>query len=353
MKKITKKIFISHAYKDKELVEIFVDYLLECGMGFTNNDIFCTSLEGMGIKTGEDWRNEIQKHLCETKVVILFITPNYKESEMCLNEMGAAWASNIKVIPIIVDPLSFNSIGILYEVKQSLKLTEDSDLDELMETLEEFNTSSTITSRWNAKKKEAISLIKNHISKNPFKTPLTRDELDKLQKELEEIKQAFNEIVEEKNKYYQLYNNLKQTKDLESVQKLEKDYGLLDEYEEFIKKAQEVGRLINNCSAPVQSIIYYKFTNQNMTLSSDNTRLYSQELKEACASQMIDEDEALNMEHPIIKKITISWLNLAKEFNHLKSESCERLEREYPNIAINLNSSDFWKEIMCVKHILF
>lgn len=98
---------------------------------------------------------------------------------------------------------------------------------------------------------------------------------------------------------------------------------------------------------------FNNFANQNITLSSDNTRLYSQELKEACASQIIDEDETLNMEHPIIKKIAISWLNLEKEFNHLKSESCERLEREYPNIVINLNSSDFWKEIMGVKHILF
>ena len=80
MNSLTKKIFISHSSADKELVEIFVDKLLVCGMGFSNDDIFCTSLEGLGIKTGKDWRNEIQKNLCKSQVVILFITPNYKIS---------------------------------------------------------------------------------------------------------------------------------------------------------------------------------------------------------------------------------------------------------------------------------
>lgn len=353
MDKSIKKIFISHACKDKKLVEIFVDKLLVCGMGFNNNDIFCTSLEGLGIKTGEDWRNEIQKHLCKAKVVILFITPNYKESEMCLNEMGAAWAVDIKVIPIIVEPLNFDSIGILYEVKQALKLTTDKDLDELKDSLKEFNTNETMTARWNTKKKEAISSIEKYISNNPFNSPLSRDEFNKLKKELEEIKVAFQDTIEEKDKYHKLYNELKECKDKDSVQKLEKNYGLLDEYDDFIKKAQEAGHLINCCSVPVRSIVYYTFTNQAQTLSSDNTRLYSQELNEACASKIIDEEQTLNMEHPKIKKIIASWRNLNNTFRNLKPETFEHLECEYPDIFIDLDSSDFWKEIMGVRGILF
>ena len=196
MNELAKKIFINHASLDKELVRFFVDNLLVCGMGFSNNDIYCTSLEGMGIKTGEDWRNEIQNHLCNAKVVILFITPNYKESEMCLNEMGAAWATNVKVIPIVVEPLNFDSIGILYEVRQSLKLTIERDLDKLMQSLKNFITDEINIERWNTKKKEAMLLIKKYISKNPFKTPLSRFEFDKLQKELDDANKDFEDIVE-------------------------------------------------------------------------------------------------------------------------------------------------------------
>lgn len=305
MNELAKKIFINHASLDKELVRFFVDNLLVCGMGFSNNDIYCTSLEGMGIKTGEDWRNEIQNHLCNAKVVILFITPNYKESEMCLNEMGAAWATNVKVIPIVVEPLNFDSIGILYEVRQSLKLTIERDLDKLMQSLKNFITDEINIERWNTKKKEAMLLIKKYISKNPFKTPLSRFEFDKLQKELDDANKDFEDIVEEKDKYYNLYNELKLCKDKVSIEKLEKDFVLIDEYNHFIKNANKVGSLINKCSPPVQSIIYYTLTSQDMTLSSDNVKAYSQVLKEACASQMIDEDETLNFQHPVIKKLLL------------------------------------------------
>ena len=111
--------------------------------------------------------------------------------------------------------------------------------------------------------------------------------------------------------------------------------------------------MINCCSVPVRSIVYYTFTNQAQTLSSDNTRLYSQELNEACASKIIDEEQTLNMEHPKIKKIIASWRNLNNTFRNLKPETFEHLECEYPDIFIDLDSSDFWKEIMGVRGILF
>ncbi|MBO6273447.1 TIR domain-containing protein [bacterium] len=347
------KIFISHASKDKTIVDIFVDKILVCGMGFSNNDIFCTSLEGLGIKTGEDWRNEIHKHLCNAKVVILLITPNYKESEMCLNEMGAAWAIDTKVIPIVVPPINFDSIGVIYKVKQALEITSSSDIDELKDSLEEFNTNKNKTSRWNTKKIEAISAIEKYIKENPFEKPLSRDEFCKLQKELNESNDAIKELIEEKEKYYKLYNEIKVLKNKNDVTKLEKESGLLDEYDDFIKKAKELGNLINSFSAPIQSIIYFNLTDQGIKLSGDNIRLYSQELKEAFASKIIDEDEILNIEHPRIKIISDFWSNFTNEFEHLKPETFEKLENEYSDIVLDIDSSDFWTDVMGVNHIIF
>ena len=129
--------------------------------------------------------------------------------------------------------------------------------------------------------------------------------LAKLQKELDDANKDFEDIVEEKDKYYNMYNELKLCKDKVSIEKLEKDFVLIDEYNHFIKNANKVGSLINKCSPPVQSIIYYTLTSQDMTLSSDNVKAYSQVLKEACASQMIDEDETLNFQHPVIKKLLL------------------------------------------------
>ena len=40
-----KKIFISHSSKDKTIMEKFSDYILQLGIGLSNEDIFCTSIE--------------------------------------------------------------------------------------------------------------------------------------------------------------------------------------------------------------------------------------------------------------------------------------------------------------------
>src|SRR5260221_4510442 len=94
-----KRVFISHASKDKEIVDAFIDDLLVNVLAIKITDVFCTSTDGTKILSGEDWRNQIQENLKGAKITFLIITPNYKESEICLNEMGAAWGLSGKTIP--------------------------------------------------------------------------------------------------------------------------------------------------------------------------------------------------------------------------------------------------------------
>ena len=61
-KTISKKIFISHASKDKDLVGELID-LLE-NIGLDSHQIFCSSFEGYGIPLGEDFLEIIKKELC-------------------------------------------------------------------------------------------------------------------------------------------------------------------------------------------------------------------------------------------------------------------------------------------------
>lgn len=46
----SKRIFISHSSKNKDIIEKFVDYILQLGIGIKAEDIFCTSIEEMGVK---------------------------------------------------------------------------------------------------------------------------------------------------------------------------------------------------------------------------------------------------------------------------------------------------------------
>jgi TIR domain len=89
-RKLSKSVFISHAVRDRALVQEIVS-LIEEGMGVPEEEIFCSSLNGYGIPNGKNFVTYIKEQLLEPKVVVLVLTPSYFVSKFCLSELGAAW----------------------------------------------------------------------------------------------------------------------------------------------------------------------------------------------------------------------------------------------------------------------
>lgn len=121
-------IFISHSSKDEWISTPFIEKILNLGMSIPRNKIFYTSNEDTTIKSGNDFRKAIQKKLLSARAVIQIITNNYKQSEVCLNEMGAAWVLSKNVIPFIVPPIHFQNLGFIHSTTQLLKLNDEKDL---------------------------------------------------------------------------------------------------------------------------------------------------------------------------------------------------------------------------------
>lgn len=121
------RLFISHSSKDRNLVSKFVDHVLLLGLGMKREDIFCTSLDGSKIKSGDDFRNAIKTQLLQARAVIQIITKNYKASEVCLNEMGAAWVLSGNVIPLVALPFNYD-LGFIHANSQQLILNRKEDL---------------------------------------------------------------------------------------------------------------------------------------------------------------------------------------------------------------------------------
>jgi len=133
-----KKIFISHSSKDKELIKRFVDSILQLGVGLSEQDIFCTSIEEMGVKNGDDIRQHIKKNIQSADFSFLMISKYYKESEICLNEMGAVWAVDNRVRYYLLPDVDFKDIGWLCDVKKADLLCNPVVLDTLEEELTGF-----------------------------------------------------------------------------------------------------------------------------------------------------------------------------------------------------------------------
>ena len=141
-----KKIFISHSSKDVNIIEDFVDHILGLGIGINANDIFCSSIEGMDIRNGGDLRHHIQSNIRFADFSYLMISDNYKQSEVCLNEMGAVWAYDSNVRIYMLPNTSIDVIGWLCNVRKGDFLNNPIVLDEIKgEMCEYYNLPDTGT----------------------------------------------------------------------------------------------------------------------------------------------------------------------------------------------------------------
>jgi len=132
------KIFISHSSADKEIVKAFKEKVLMLGCGFEKDDIFCT-LDADAINIGDDFRNSIIDNMRYCDYIFLMISENYRKSEICHNEVGAAWAlqNTKRVIPLKFPNIGFSQddLGVLNVVKQAGSLNNKQQITKIYEEL--------------------------------------------------------------------------------------------------------------------------------------------------------------------------------------------------------------------------
>ncbi|MCL6247113.1 toll/interleukin-1 receptor domain-containing protein [Acinetobacter sp. ANC 4945] len=159
-----KKIFISHATKDKVIIEEIIE-LLE-SIGVESEQIFCSSFEGYGIPLGENFLEKIRKELSSDVLVLFVLTENFYESKVCLCEMGAAWALSKQHIPIVVPPLSYSDIQGVIPLTQGLIINDITKLNSFKERIEElFKFKNKLSfSTWERKRERFIRDVETHFS---------------------------------------------------------------------------------------------------------------------------------------------------------------------------------------------
>lgn len=113
----------------------------------------------MGIKNGEDIRNHIRMNVQSADFSFLMISKSYKESEICLNEMGAVWATDNNVRYYLLPDVDFNEIGWLCDTKKAEILGNPVVLDALAEELTEFFGLPHLGSVWSRHRQEFLDCL--------------------------------------------------------------------------------------------------------------------------------------------------------------------------------------------------
>lgn len=181
-----KRIFISHASKDRELVSKFVDSIILLGMGLESKIIAYTSRDDTGVIPGESIPQFIQNNMACADIVLLIISDNYKKSEVCLNEMGAAWALNRHIIQILLPNTSFDKLGWLESLNKAIKIDCNESIDTLCEVFSDKLGFVIKPSVWNRNKDAFISYCRS-LSSTLLPSVMVSDIKELEDNEIEEL----------------------------------------------------------------------------------------------------------------------------------------------------------------------
>lgn len=222
--KVPTKIFLSHAAADKQLVEVFETLLGKC-LGLTSADIFCSSLEGQGVRKGVNFVDAIRQRVTEAEAVIALITPAYLDSAFCMAELGAAWALNTERLPIVVPPNDFKVMEATLLGIVGVKIDDTEALgqafEELSEVLSADKPASGVISRalrtfhnsWESLKKDIAPARRVEAAVHLI-----------VEKERDEAIEARDEAEQELAKAEAQIAALRKAKSASDVEKIEADF---------------------------------------------------------------------------------------------------------------------------------
>lgn len=154
------QVFISHASKDKNIVGAFSDFILKQGLGLEDKNIICTSFESTGVAPGENIPRYIIDKISHSAVFLSMVSNNYKASEVCMNEVGAALALDKNPIQIVLPRVEFNQLGWLIHLDKAARIDDPDSLDHLAEVIcERLGIEMKTPLHWNAPKRLFLESI--------------------------------------------------------------------------------------------------------------------------------------------------------------------------------------------------
>ncbi|MCE7061944.1 TIR domain-containing protein [Dyadobacter sp. CY343] len=160
-----RKIFISHSSSDKDIVKKIIDIIRAAGVN--TNRIFCSSFPGYGVSLGENFLDVLKKELNNDVLVLFVLSEHFYNSPVCLCEMGAAWITTKKHIPILIPPFTYAQIKGVIPLSQGMTLDEKGKLNSLKEEFETFfNLTEKVNhSIWEEDRDSIISSVQVLIDK--------------------------------------------------------------------------------------------------------------------------------------------------------------------------------------------
>jgi hypothetical protein len=227
----SKPLFISHAAGDTPVADALADLLHQ--LKLNEDDIFCASLEGMGIPAGKNFADFIRDQIQSPKLVVLLLSPNYFESTFCVAELGACWAISHNIFPLLLAPDEYDGTDATLLGIQTGKIDSKKDLNDLRDVISKVFGVSVSSARWETKRDAFLAKLPQLRVEcaTPERAPLA---------EFKRLKSDYEEAKGELDRAERIIDRLKKAKDKEEVEEIEaEETDVWDQLEQLCDKAKE------------------------------------------------------------------------------------------------------------------
>jgi hypothetical protein len=333
-------LFISHASNDAPLVDAIVQ-LIEGGVGIRSDQIFCTSLEELGIPPGVDFKAYIKEKLGEARTVIAVVSPQYYNSAFCMCELGATWALAKNFVPLLVPPIDYHDLrGSLFGT-QALAITESEKLDSMHTVVVGFAEAPEKVTRWNSRKSQFLQKLPEILKALKPVSTLTEMEAKKLKAELDEYKQEFEKADAEISRLKQQIAELSKAKDRDAVEEIKKKFSKgFDLFTDLLGNAQSATRELPEV---VREALYYEIRGEEFL--PDYDKWHDQPQRAAEDNLLAKDDNIFSVKgaHPKVKRALEALWKLQAFLDEPPEDfPVEEYEQRYQDL-LDMTSRAFWK----------
>lgn len=320
--------------------------MLQLGLSLSADDIFCSSLEGLGIPSGANFVEHIKAQIQSPKAVIALITPNYYASQFCLCELGATWAMSHRFFPLLVPPMKYADVqGVLTGVHLT-SLDSAERLSELRDQLlGVLSTAKGPTARWEVKRDKFLRELPQVLKGLPAPQTISSAEHAKVKDELNGAKESIAELETERERLESLVEELSSAKDKKEVARIKKAHqpatAILAHLEKQLEeKLTALPRCVSFVACKQLGL------DQRVKLDYFNNRDLAEQLEGAAGDQLVEIDDNeccwLNKKHPKIKAVMQAYTELDEFLESAPSELMEDFENEH-EMPLSLANRKYWE----------
>lgn len=126
--------FISHAHEDEPIARALLDFFT-LGVGVEKKEMRCTSVLSTGLMVGDDIAKKLRRDIKACEYFVPLITKHSGQSEFVGFEMGAAWAFDSRVVPLVFSTAKSVALPSVFAHRLSRKLLDEGQLVALAQEL--------------------------------------------------------------------------------------------------------------------------------------------------------------------------------------------------------------------------